>query len=180
MRAPTCASRQLPGWLPSSSSRPSLNLAASLTCLLLLPVKMGGLKPSGAGTATTYAHVGHAAPCTSGSFASKNPMGPAARSLRIDSASAGNVGGAVTGLGPSVAVIGAGAAGLAAGRILREEGLRVTIFEKAQDMGGVWRYNPEPAAGAPMCECQHSSRLRTRICCRGRDEPCSSSIAGYS
>ena len=56
------------------------------------------------------------------------------------------------GSGASVAVIGAGAAGLAAGRILRDEGLRVTIFEKSHDVGGVWRYNPEPEARAPMCK----------------------------
>ena len=56
------------------------------------------------------------------------------------------------GSGASVAVIGAGAAGLAAGRILRDEGLRVAIFEKSHDVGGVWRYNPEPEARAPMCK----------------------------
>lgn len=56
------------------------------------------------------------------------------------------------GAGASVAVIGAGAAGLAAGRALRDEGLRVTIFEKSRDVGGVWRYKPEPEARAPMCE----------------------------
>lgn len=53
---------------------------------------------------------------------------------------------------PSVAVIGAGAAGLAAGQILRDEGLRVTIFEKSRHLGGVWRYDPRPEAKAPMCE----------------------------
>lgn len=61
---------------------------------------------------------------------------------------------------PSVCVIGAGAAGLAAGRVLRDEGLRVTIFDKELDgMGGVWRYRPESEAEsearqtkAPMCE----------------------------
>ena len=53
---------------------------------------------------------------------------------------------------PSVAVIGAGAAGLAAGRVLRDEGLRVTILEKSHHVGGVWRYKPEPEARAPMCE----------------------------
>lgn len=52
---------------------------------------------------------------------------------------------------PSVAVIGAGAAGLAAGRILREEGLTVTIFEKSRHVGGVWRYKPRDEL-APMCE----------------------------
>lgn len=53
---------------------------------------------------------------------------------------------------PSVAVIGAGGAGLAAGRLLRAEGLRVTIFDKAEDLGGVWQYRAEPEARAPMCE----------------------------
>ncbi|CAM9370590.1 unnamed protein product [Ectocarpus fasciculatus] len=51
---------------------------------------------------------------------------------------------------PSVCVIGAGAAGLAAGRCLRDEGCRVTILEKSHDVGGVWRYKPEPEARAPM------------------------------
>lgn len=53
---------------------------------------------------------------------------------------------------PYVAVIGAGAAGLAAGRIFRDEGLRVKVFEKSGDVGGVWRYDPKPEAQAPMCE----------------------------
>lgn len=57
--------------------------------------------------------------------------------------------------GPSVAVIGAGAAGLAAGRILREEGLRVAIFERSQEIGGVWRYQPLGCAPGPMCESSH-------------------------
>ena len=53
---------------------------------------------------------------------------------------------------PSVAVVGAGAAGLAAGRIFRDEGLRVTVFEKSHHVGGVWRYDPSPEDKAPMCE----------------------------
>lgn len=53
---------------------------------------------------------------------------------------------------PYVAVIGAGGAGLAAGRLLHEEGCRVTIFDKSDEVGGVWRYRPEPEAHAPMCE----------------------------
>lgn len=61
---------------------------------------------------------------------------------------------------PSVCVIGAGAAGLAAARVLRDEGCRVTILDKSLDgVGGVWRYTPESEAKAeakqvkaPMCE----------------------------
>ncbi|CAN0463259.1 unnamed protein product [Ascophyllum nodosum] len=51
---------------------------------------------------------------------------------------------------PSVAVVGAGAAGLAAGRIFRDEGLRVAVFEKSHHVGGVWRYDPSPEDKAPM------------------------------
>ena len=53
---------------------------------------------------------------------------------------------------PSVAVIGAGAAGLAASRIFRDEGFRVTVFEKSHHVGGIWRYDPSPEDKAPMCE----------------------------
>lgn len=53
---------------------------------------------------------------------------------------------------PRVCVIGAGAAGLAAGRLLRDEGCDVTVLEKSLHVGGVWRYNPEPSEKAPMCE----------------------------
>jgi len=53
----------------------------------------------------------------------------------------------------AVCVIGAGAAGLAAGRLLRDEGLRVTILEKSQHLGGVWRYHAGPGEEkAPMCK----------------------------
>lgn len=51
----------------------------------------------------------------------------------------------------SVAVIGAGMAGIAAGRVLRDEGLDVTIFESSHHVGGVWRYGPTCEGGA-MCE----------------------------
>eukprot|EP00752_Nemacystus_decipiens_P001737 g1680.t1 len=46
---------------------------------------------------------------------------------------------------PRVCVIGAGPAGLAAGRLLRDEGCDVTVLEKSLGVGGVWRYNPEPS-----------------------------------
>eukprot|EP00903_Cladosiphon_okamuranus_P006399 g6264.t1 len=51
---------------------------------------------------------------------------------------------------PRVCVIGAGAAGLAAGRLLRDEGCDVTVLEKSRHVGGVWRYDPEPREKAPM------------------------------
>eukprot|EP00752_Nemacystus_decipiens_P014315 g12734.t1 len=53
-------------------------------------------------------------------------------------------------LRPRVCVIGAGASGLAAGRLLRDEGCDVTVLEKSLHVGGVWRYNPEPGEKAPM------------------------------
>lgn len=53
---------------------------------------------------------------------------------------------------PRVCVIGAGAAGLAAARLLRDEGCDVTVLEKSFHVGGVWRYDPEPREKAPMCE----------------------------
>lgn len=58
---------------------------------------------------------------------------------------------------PRVCVIGAGAAGLAAGRLLRDEGCNVTILEKSHNIGGVWRYNSEPGEKAPMCESVYCS-----------------------
>lgn len=73
---------------------------------------------------------------------------------------------------PRVCVIGAGAAGLAAGRLLRDEGCDVTVLEKSLHVGGVWRYNSEPKEKAPMCEsvclclpyrtgaCKHDVHLR--------------------
>jgi cation diffusion facilitator CzcD-associated flavoprotein CzcO len=42
-----------------------------------------------------------------------------------------------------VAVVGAGAAGLAAARELRNEGHQVTVFEQGGEIGGVWVYNEE-------------------------------------
>ncbi|GAQ82615.1 Flavin-binding monooxygenase family protein [Klebsormidium nitens] len=43
----------------------------------------------------------------------------------------------------SVCVIGAGAAGLVALKELREEGHQVTAFEQNEDIGGVWKYDPD-------------------------------------
>nr|DBA18221.1 TPA: hypothetical protein GDO54_016496 [Pyxicephalus adspersus] len=43
-----------------------------------------------------------------------------------------------------VAVIGAGASGLAAIKCCLDEGLMPTCFEKSDDIGGLWRYKDEP------------------------------------
>lgn len=77
----------------------------------------------------------------------------AANSPWMNSEASDRVSNKLPGSGASVAIIGAGAAGLAAGRLLRDEGLRVTIFEKETSVGGVWRYSADGSAYAPMCEC---------------------------
>ena len=49
-----------------------------------------------------------------------------------------------------VAVIGAGAAGLAMLKALREEGLEPVAFEQSQEVGGVWKYDESmPGGGGP-------------------------------
>ncbi|KAI7734507.1 hypothetical protein M8C21_004363, partial [Ambrosia artemisiifolia] len=70
----------------------------------------------------------------------------------------------------NVAVIGAGAAGLAAGRHLRREGHSVTIFEKESQVGGIWVYTnttePDPLGLDPTRPVIHSSlysSLRTNL-----------------
>jgi thioredoxin reductase len=40
-----------------------------------------------------------------------------------------------------VAVVGAGAAGLATGKFLRDAGMHIDIFERAPALGGIWRYD---------------------------------------
>ena len=47
----------------------------------------------------------------------------------------------------SVAVIGAGVAGLAAAKSLLEEGLHPTAFERSKNLGGLWRYDDGVAGG---------------------------------
>ncbi|KAL8119228.1 hypothetical protein AgCh_016663 [Apium graveolens] len=42
----------------------------------------------------------------------------------------------------TIAVIGAGVAGLVAGRELKRVGHKVTIFEKQNQLGGTWFYDP--------------------------------------
>ncbi|RDY04277.1 Flavin-containing monooxygenase FMO GS-OX-like 3, partial [Mucuna pruriens] len=60
-----------------------------------------------------------------------------------------------------VAVIGAGVAGLAASRELRREGLDVIVFEKSDNIGGTWNYNPrtesDPIGLDPNREVVHTS-----------------------
>ncbi|KAL9860904.1 putative flavin monooxygenase, FAD/NAD(P)-binding domain superfamily [Arabidopsis thaliana] len=69
-----------------------------------------------------------------------------------------------------VAVIGAGAAGLVAARELRREGHSVVVFERGNQIGGVWAYTPnvepDPLSIDPTRSVIHSSlysSLRTII-----------------
>lgn len=70
----------------------------------------------------------------------------------------------------NVAVIGAGVAGLLAGRELQRAGHRVTIFEKQNQLGGTWVYDPriesDPVGLDPSREiihCSLYSSLRTNF-----------------
>ncbi|KAL8119227.1 hypothetical protein AgCh_016662 [Apium graveolens] len=70
----------------------------------------------------------------------------------------------------TVAVIGAGVAGLVAGRELHRVGHRVTIFEKQNQLGGTWVYDPrvesDPLSLDPDRDIIHSSlysSLRTNF-----------------
>ncbi|KAI3319162.1 hypothetical protein HD806DRAFT_539541 [Xylariaceae sp. AK1471] len=53
-----------------------------------------------------------------------------------------------------VAVIGAGASGLAVARRLMAEGLKVTVYERQSDPGGVWNFSSDPGEmfSTPMYE----------------------------
>lgn len=46
----------------------------------------------------------------------------------------------------SVAVIGAGAAGLISSLVLLQNGFQVTVYEQSNDVGGVWNYSPGSSA----------------------------------
>ncbi|VDM92236.1 unnamed protein product [Onchocerca ochengi] len=46
-----------------------------------------------------------------------------------------------------ICVIGAGASGLAATKVCLENGFQVVCFEKSCDIGGLWRYKPDPCPG---------------------------------
>lgn len=70
----------------------------------------------------------------------------------------------------NVAVIGAGVAGLAAGRELKRNGHRVVVYEKSDRLGGIWVYNPrvesDPLGRDPNREVIHTSlyqSLRTNL-----------------
>lgn len=63
-----------------------------------------------------------------------------------------------------VAIIGAGASGLATARRATQYGLEVTVFEEKDYVGGIWVYNEEPVEGSsplyanlryllPLCAC---------------------------
>jgi len=66
-----------------------------------------------------------------------------------------------------LAVIGAGAAGLAAARELRREGHAPVVFERAAAVGGTWLYAPPAASSDPLdAAATHSSlyaSLRTNL-----------------
>lgn len=135
------------GWSFHSPSARTRLVGNTLACLLLLPLRTKGLLRT-----TT------AAPTSSGrlrarSTRSRNDGSSSTRRDAMTAVHGDGDGAALPRSAPSVCVIGAGSAGLAAGRCLREEGCRVTILEKSHDVGGVWRYKPEPEARAPMCEC---------------------------
>ena len=52
---------------------------------------------------------------------------------------------------PQIAIIGAGFAGLGMGYYLKKAGIEsFTVFEKAQDVGGVWRENTYPGAACDV------------------------------
>jgi len=55
----------------------------------------------------------------------------------------------------SVAVIGAGIAGLAATKEFLEQGFEVTTFERYDTIGGLWSYRPDP--------CQRSVAWHTMV-----------------
>ncbi|KAF4347099.1 hypothetical protein G4B88_025142 [Cannabis sativa] len=65
----------------------------------------------------------------------------------------------------NVAVIGAGVAGLCAARELKTQGHRVTIFEKANQIGGTWAYDTrvesDPLSLDPTREIVHGSLYRS-------------------
>jgi len=45
--------------------------------------------------------------------------------------------------GRKVAIIGAGSGGITAAKSLIEDGFRVTVFEKTDDIGGQWNIGPQ-------------------------------------
>ncbi len=51
---------------------------------------------------------------------------------------------------PTVAIIGAGAGGIAMGVALKRAGYDFTIYEKSDGVGGTWRYNTYPGAACDV------------------------------
>ena len=51
---------------------------------------------------------------------------------------------------PSVAIIGAGAAGLVTCKTLRDAGIVATVFECSSRVGGVWKYEDKKLRRGPM------------------------------
>ncbi|KAI1134604.1 putative dimethylaniline monooxygenase [Hypoxylon sp. FL0543] len=45
---------------------------------------------------------------------------------------------------PTVAVIGAGSSGLSMLKVLREDGFKVTLYERRSQVGGLWAYSEDP------------------------------------
>ncbi|XP_037302469.1 senecionine N-oxygenase-like, partial [Manduca sexta] len=64
-----------------------------------------------------------------------------------------------------VCVIGAGVAGLASARYLKEEGINFTVLESTRYVGGTWRYDPRVGTdenGLPLHTSMYSN-LRTNL-----------------
>src|SRR5512132_4641667 len=84
-----------------------------------------------------------------------------------------------------IAVIGAGAAGLAALKALLDEGLAVDCFERGSEVGGLWRYeNDNGLSGAYASLRTNASRLRMQypsfpMPASYRDFPHHSEMAAY-
>lgn len=61
-----------------------------------------------------------------------------------------------------VAVVGAGASGLAAARALVRSGITPTVFERAHCVGGTWVYDEtrtDAGVGAPSCNSMYRSLM---------------------
>lgn len=62
-----------------------------------------------------------------------------------------------------IAVIGAGAAGLAMLKNLRQEGLEATAFERLPHIGGNWKFTDDPTATSVLRGKSHSRWLKSRL-----------------
>jgi cation diffusion facilitator CzcD-associated flavoprotein CzcO len=75
-------------------------------------------------------------------------------STTATSSSTGSTG--APGLDADVVVIGAGMSGLYACKVLREQGFRVTVLEKAPGVGGTWYWNRYPGARCDIPSLEYS------------------------